>query len=154
MVSENFKNNIRRAMEIMTTGDFSDYDEIMAQDVTYRTTLGLKVQGLEGAKKLRALYADAFEDLKIEPQHIYGEGNTAVVIYKQSGTHVGEFMGIEPSNNRWEQLGCNIVTLDDDGKLVDIFDIFDQLELLVQLDAVPEAMKDLTEGLTATRPGA
>lgn len=72
------------------------------------------------------------------------------MIYKQSGTHVGELMGIEPSNNRWEQFGYNLVTLDDDERLVDVFD---QLELLYQLDAVPEDLKEISQGLTA-RPGA
>ncbi len=154
MVSKNIENNIRQAAKIMTTGDFSSYDQIMAEDATYRTGLGDKFQGLEDLKKLRELYADAFDDFTIEPQHIFGEGNRAVVIYKQSGTHVGEFMGIEASHNRWEQLGCNIVTLDDDGKLVDVFDIFDNLELLKQLDAVPKEMSELVGGVTGTRPGA
>ena len=153
MASENIEQNLRNSMDIMNTGDFSDIDKYMTEDVTYRTTLGFKVEGIDEAKEFRSLYADAFDDLKIEPQHIFVEGNKAVVIYKQSGTHVGEFMGIEPTNSRWEQLGCNIITLDDEGKIVDIFDIFDQLELLYQLDAVPQEMKELTEGLT-TRPGA
>ena len=153
MVSENAENNIRRGMEMMNTGDFTNLDQYVAEDATYRTTLGFKIQGREEFKEFQQLYADAFDNLKAEPQHIFVEGNTAVVIYKQSGTHVGEFLGIEPSNNQWEQLGCNIITLDDDGKMVDVFDIFDQLELLYQLDAVPQEMKELTEGLT-TRPRA
>ena len=153
MVSKNVENNIRRTQEMMNTGDFSDFHEVMTDNVTYRTTLSTKVQGLEGFKKIRSAYADAFENFKLEPQYIYGEGNTAVVVYKQSGTHVGEFLGIEPSNNRWEQLACAIVTVDDDGKVVDIFDLFDQLETLYQLDALPEQLKEVAEGMTR-QPGA
>ncbi len=153
MVSQNIENNIRRVADMMNTGDFTGLQELVAEDATYRTTLGFKTQGHEEFKQLRSLYADGFDNFKLEPLHIFTEGNTAVVIYKQTGTHTGEFMGIEPTNNKWDQLGCNIITLDDDGKLVDIFDLFDQLELLVQLDAVPQEMKELTEGLS-TRPGA
>lgn len=150
MVEPQLEQSIRGATQMMNTGDFSSFDDLMANDVTYRSTNGDKVQGLDGLKKLREIYSEAFEDFKIEPQQIYGENNRAVVIYQQTGTHVGEFMGVEASHNEWNQLGCNVITFDDDGKIVDVYDIFDNLELLHQLDALPDEMTDYVG--TETRP--
>lgn len=152
MVDEQqLRENIEKIFEILNTGDFSDASDVMTDDYTYRSTSGEQIQGLDGLEDFWNRYNEAFDDFRFELQDVFldVDNNKGVVLYLQSGTHTGELQGIEPSNNDMEVLISSIGTFDDDGRLVDVFDVVDTLDLMRQLDALPEGVGQLDE----TRPG-
>lgn len=153
MGTEEIKSNIRRMFNILNSQELSSVDELVTEDVTYRATSGEQVQGIEEFKQFANTYYDAFDDLEFDLEELFVQGNKAMVLYRQRGTHTGELLGIEASNNEMDLLICSIGTFDDDGKFVDVFDIFDTLELMRQLDAIPEELSELTSGLSSGQRG-
>lgn len=148
MTTEQIRENIPRAFEMFNSGDLSQLNEVFADDVTYRSTSGEEVHGIDEFKELYDSYQDAFDNLSFEIEEMFTEGNRGVLVYRQKGTHVGELMGIEPSNNDLDILYCSIGTFDDNGLLVDNYDIVDTLELMRQLDALPREVEELSSGMT------
>lgn len=153
--TQQLKENVHRLFEIFNSGDVSDIGEYLSDDFSYRSTSGEEVHGLDEFQHFFSIYNDAFDNLNFEIEEIFLHGNKGVTIYRQTGTHTGEFMGMEPTNNDTDVLYCSIGTFDDDGKLVDVYDVVDTLDLLNQLEMVPdEVTEQLTSGISATRPGA
>jgi predicted ester cyclase len=60
----------------------------------------------------------AFSDLRHEIAEQIAEGNKVVTRWTATGTHVGEFLGVQPTNERVSFQGINIYTFEGD-KLID-----------------------------------
>lgn len=148
---QQLKETMRRIMEMFSTGNLDEIDKYIAQDCSYRATSGEEAHGLDEIREFQQIYDSAFSNMEVTPEQMYVEGNRGVIIYRQKGTHTGNFQGVEASNNEMNAMGCNVLTFDDDGKIVDIYDIIDTLEVLNQLDAVPSGMPELSGA--SKRPG-
>lgn len=154
MTEQQIRDNVQRMFEIFNSDDISGIDEYMTEDTSYRNTSGEVAHGIDEFEQFWSRYNAAFDNLDIDVQEVFVEGNKAVIVYRQTGTHTGEFLGIEPSNNSMNLTGCNIATFDDDGKLVDVYDVIDTLELLRQLDALPsEVDEQLEQAVSQSRLG-
>lgn len=91
--------------------------------------------GPEGEIRLIETYRSAFPDVSIEIEEILSEGDKAAVRYIATGTHEGEFMGIEPTGNEVEVVGFEIDRVAD-GEIVESWGLFDAFGLMEQLGVV------------------
>lgn len=137
MSVEQNKETIRRLYNAINAGQMRQIDELLADDVVYRTAAGEEVHGLEGAKDFIAGYRNAFEGLELSFKDIIAEGDKVAYIYQQTGKHTGEFDGISPTNNQTDVDIMGIATFED-GKAVEFYEIYDSLRLMQQLGEVSE----------------
>ena len=109
-------------------GDVSAFDEFISPDF---------VGGRERFKGMILGFRSAFPDLKLEVHDIFGAGDKVVSRWTISGTHLGAFLGIEPTNNRISIDGIAI-DLFEAGVRVDGWAQFDKLGLLRQLGTIDD----------------
>src|SRR6188472_3456013 len=90
--------------------------EAIAEDYVNDAALPVTPTGPQGqVAVLRRIWA-AFPDARFEIEHLARDGDHVICIGTISGTHSGEFFGVEASNRRitWRQ--CHIVTTDCAGR--------------------------------------
>jgi len=89
-------------------------------------------QGREQLKQRVTLFRSAFPDIHFSQDDVVGEGDTVVVRYNFSGTHLGTFAGVEPAGRKISIMGILIAHLTD-GKIREAWSAFDSAELMKQL---------------------
>jgi steroid delta-isomerase-like uncharacterized protein len=122
--------------EVMNTGNFAPLDELFADDfLNYfpGTPAALDRAGWEHNV---TLFRTAFPDLHFTVEALVAEGDTVAVAFHVQGTHQGAFQGIAPTGHRLT-LPCHVLFRCADGKIVEDRPIFDRLDLLEQLGAIP-----------------
>lgn len=123
--------------DVATDGDIDALDEIITHDFVDHNTLGLDMSGRESAKDDIQLLREAFPDFEARVEDIIAEGDTTAMRVTLSGTHEGEFMGIEPTGNHFEIQNLVFSRLED-GKIAERWVQPDTLGMLQQLDVVPD----------------
>ena len=97
-----------------------------------------EIHGPEGfiafAQALRA----AFPDIKTTIEDMFGSDDHVAVRWSADMTHTGAGLGIPPSNRKVHVTGMTMVRFAN-GKIVAGWDNWDQLALMRQIGAVPEA---------------
>jgi steroid delta-isomerase-like uncharacterized protein len=123
--------------EVFNRGNLDVVEEIYAP-VYVGHTAGLPEQtlGPEGVKELVELYRSAFPDLHTAIEDIVAEGDKVAYRWTAVGTHRGELLGVQPSNNRVELTGITIERIED-GRIVETYNNFDQLGMMRQIGAMP-----------------
>lgn len=96
-------------------------------------------------KQLVSMYRSAFPDLSFEVHETPSDGKWAAVRWTSSGTHEGELMGIEPTEQEVSVEGIELDRVED-GQLVESRVAWDALGLLRQVGAIPEPPAQRTEG--------
>lgn len=140
MSTQDNKEIIRRVANLINSGDLSALDELYDNDVVYRSVAGEDARGIDEVRDFIIEYQEAFSDFEISLEEIIAEGDKVFILYRQTGTHSKEFMGIPASNNKMNLLIAGVVTFKN-GKVVEEFDTFDTLEFLKQLGAVSEEVR-------------
>ncbi len=79
----------------------------------------------------------AFPDVHMDVEDMIAEGDKVVARVSVSGTHQGEFMGIDPTGNRVTITGIDILRIVD-GKVVEHWGNFDDLGMLQQLGVMEQ----------------
>ena len=79
----------------------------------------------------------AFPDIQMNVEDMIAEADKVVARVSVSGTHQGEFMGIDPTGNRVAITGIDILRIAD-GKIVEHWGNFDDLGMMQQLGVIPE----------------
>jgi predicted ester cyclase len=78
-------------------------------------------------------------DMKITIEDVVANDNTCVVRWTARGTNDGELMGAPPTGRHVDITGISIDRYNADGKLVEIWDQWDNFGFMGQLGLVPEA---------------
>jgi steroid delta-isomerase-like uncharacterized protein len=86
------------------------------------------------AQQIRA----AFPDIKTTVEDVFGNDDQVAVRWSANMTHTGGDLGIPPSHRKVHVTGMTMVRIAN-GKIVAGWDNWDQLALLRQIGAVPEA---------------
>ena len=114
--------------------------ELLAPDFTSYGGAGF--QDLHGAQAFFDLwktFTAAFPDLQFHVQQIVvSDDDFAAVRGIQTGTHLGNFLGMVPATGKkvsWT--GTAIFRFDDDGKIVERWQDLDNLSLFQQLGVIP-----------------
>jgi predicted ester cyclase len=122
---------------------FNRQDPAAAADTCHREfawhggSLG-ESRGLGPFQEVLSALFFAFPDLQVEVLDAIAEGDRVVVRYALSGTHRGEFRGIEPTGRRIMGGGTSTYRMED-SRIVEEWWQPDLLALLRQMDAVPSA---------------
>jgi len=133
-LSEN-REVVRRFWEGFNSHNLEVWDEICSEkNIThYAFLLGENVD-LQRMKEITEEYLEAFPDLTSSEDDLLAEGDEVVTRMTFTGTHKGEFMGIAPSGKKISITGIFIDKLKD-GKIVEAWAEFDNLEILRQIGA-------------------
>ncbi len=136
-MSEENKAIVRRSYEAINRNDLDALGEVVASDMTDHVAAPGLAPGLEGMKQFFSSLHAAFSDLRMDAEDVIAEGDKVVTRVRISGTHRGEFMGIDPTGNRVEISGIDILRVAD-GKIVEHWGNFDDLGMMQQLGVIPE----------------
>lgn len=126
---------------IMTDGDTDHIYEVFAEEfVEHNPTLG-EIHGPDGFREyLYEPFHAAFPDLTADVEECVAEGDRVAIRVTLGGTHEGEFMGVEPTGERFEiqAMGFFHVT---DGLVTERRlqpDVYGMLQQLGVVEAPPE----------------
>ncbi len=134
-MSEDIKAIVRRWFdEVWTAGRVASIDTLMAPGCVVHG-LGAEMRGPEAFKPFHSAYRNAFPDVKINLDHIVAEGDIVAARWSGTGTHRGDGLGF-PATGKTVQLSGMTFARIQNGKLVEGWNIFDQLGMFQQLDIV------------------
>ncbi len=125
--------------EVWNNGRMEVIDEMASPDVIghgqaqHDTDIGLH-EFRNFAVGLRA----AFPDMKVVIDQTLEQGDKVVARWTSTMTHKGEFLGVAPTGKKVTITGTTIQRIVD-GRIVEGWDNWDQLGLLVQIGAVNPA---------------
>jgi steroid delta-isomerase-like uncharacterized protein len=125
--------------EVWNKGNMDAIDEMASPDAVghgqaqHDTDIGLK-EFRTFAISLRR----AFPDFNVTIDHVIEQGDKVVARWTTTMTHKGEFLGVAPTGKKVTITGTSIQRIAG-GKIVEGWDNWDQLGLLVQIGAIPAA---------------
>jgi steroid delta-isomerase-like uncharacterized protein len=125
--------------EVWNKGRMEAIDEMASPDVIghgqaqHDTDIGLKE-----FKPFVVSLRNAFPDMKVVIDHTIEQGDKVVARWTSTMTHKGEFLGFASTGKKVTITGTSIQRIVD-GKIVEGWDNWDQLGLLVQIGAVNAA---------------
>lgn len=133
MSTESNKALIRQLYEAVNTGDLDSLDAIVSDDfIEHEEFPGLPTRGPEAPKAALGMFKAAFPNLEMTADDVLADGDKVVVRGTMSGTHMGDFMGIAPTNNSFKVQYIDIIQFDD-GKATAHWGITDQAAMMQQL---------------------
>jgi len=137
MSTEESKAVMRRIIdEIWNKGDLTTVDEHIAANWVFYGPGGREVKGQEGFKQIVAMLRNAFPDLHMTIEDMIAEGDMVAVRYMMRGTFKGELMGMAPTGNQFTMTSALFIRFED-GKEVEVREIYDQLTVFQQLGVSP-----------------
>ena len=137
MSAEENKAIARRGYEAINQKNLDALDEIVASDMTDHDPAPGQAPGLEGVKQYFSSLHTAFPDVQMNIEEMIAEGDKIVARVSVSGTHQGEFMGIDSTGNRVAITRIDILRIAD-GKIVEHWGNFDDLGMMQQLGVISE----------------
>ncbi len=122
--------------EVINSGNLEKVDELVAPDhVNNDPTAPDHAPGAEGIKELISAYRAGFPDLHFETGQMFAVDGKVAHHWIMTGTHEGEFMGIEPTGNKVEAMGVEINHVEN-GKIKESWTVSDALTVMQQLGAL------------------
>jgi C-1 hydroxylase len=91
--------------------------------------------GREGLKQLIAMGLNAFPDWQETVEDIIAEGDKVWVRLSYTGTHKGDFMGLNPTDKKITSKSVDIYRIDD-GKLAEYWNVTDNVNIFKQVGAI------------------
>ncbi len=137
MSAEDNKAIVRRAYDAINRNDLDALDEMVDSDVTDHDPAPGQGSGLEGVKQYFSSLHTAFPDVQMNVDYMVAEGDKVVARVSVSGTHQGEFLGIDPTGNHVAITGIDVLRIVD-GKIVEHWGNFDDLGMLQQLGVIEQ----------------
>jgi steroid delta-isomerase-like uncharacterized protein len=120
--------------EVWSQGRVAAIDEMMSTRVVVQG-LGDNVQDIAGFKQFHTMYRSAFPDVRIQVDDVIAEGDKVAVRWSGSGTHRGNDLGFPATGTAIQFTGMTFARVEN-GKLVEGWNVFDQLGMLQQLGVV------------------
>jgi steroid delta-isomerase-like uncharacterized protein len=124
--------------EVLSKGDLDRIPELCAEDVVDHEAPPEMPQGIEGVRAFVQMFRQGFPDLRASVEDMLEDGDRIAARVKFTGTHDGEFMGVPPSGAHIEIETIDIVRVVD-GKAVEHWGVTDNLGLMQQIGAIPQA---------------
>ena len=121
-----------RYYEMWNRWDFALADELIAEDISFRGSLGVEVRGREGFKDYMRTVCAAFPDFHNHIEELVVEGDKVAVRLTYTGTHRGELFGIRPTGRQVSYAGMAIFRIVE-GRIVEGWVLGDVHGLVRQL---------------------
>jgi steroid delta-isomerase-like uncharacterized protein len=133
MHTESHKALIRRYYEALwNRWDFALADELIAESIIFRGSLGVRVQGREGFKEYMRTVRAAFPDFHNHIEELIAENGRVAARLTYTGTHRGEALGVAPTGRRVSYAGVALFRVVED-RIVEGWVLGDVHGLLQQL---------------------
>lgn len=129
----------RLMKEVWTDHDPALIDEVIAKKCVFRAR-GREFRGPKGYREFYDMYVKAFPDMSIQVNEIIGENDIVVTSYTARGQHSGSLMGIEPTGRQVKVPGMSLTRFED-GQIVDVKTLWDEMSLVQQLGVLPESFQ-------------
>jgi|SRR5579859_5036238 len=134
-MSEANKALMKRFIADYQTGyDEATLVELVAEDVVDHTPMPGLPPGRPGVKAIFDLFHAAFEGFRAEVHDMVAEGDKLVTRKSFHGKHTGDFLGI-PATGAQVRIDLIDIVRIRDGRIVEHWNVVDQLGLLRQLGA-------------------
>lgn len=130
----------RYHMDLFTKGDLSVADEILTPDfINHGAGIPPELaKGPEGAKHFAQAIRTGFgNDVKISHDEVIVQGDRVVIRWTSWGTHKGDLLGNPATDKPVKITGIDIFRVQN-GKLAELWQNWDQLQMLQQIGAIPE----------------
>jgi predicted ester cyclase len=132
-MSEQNKQLVRDLWGCLSSGDFEKMARIYHPDVAYHGSGGEERRGAGSVVDFARGYKVAFPDMTADVEQLVAEGDFVVSRTRPSGTNTGEMMGMAPTGKRvdlkWIMNMVRIV----DGRIVEEWEVFDQMDFAKQM---------------------
>lgn len=119
-------------------GNIDSAVETFAEDAVDHDPAPGQGPGREGFRTFWKTLVSAFPDAHLEPAHLVADDDHVVVALTLSGTHEGEFQGVQPTGKRIEVRGVQVGRFEN-GQIVERWGSTDQLGIMQQIGATPKA---------------
>lgn len=125
-----------RLNEASNNRDFKFIGATLSPDIIYHPPTGPDVQGFEAYMQVIQPLLIAMPDIQINIDDLIAEGNQVAMRARVTGTFTGSYQGIPPTN---QKVTIHIVSIERfvDGKLVEVWEKYDTLDLMRQLGVIP-----------------
>ena len=138
-MSEDVKARIREYWDLFNEHDADALAERVAEGAVNHNAAEGTADGPEGMRQAWGRLWCGFPDLRFELQDMLVDGNKVACIGMMSGTHEGEFTGIQPTGKSWRARHIHVLTLDDEGKMTEHLAVRDDVAMMQQLGLMPTA---------------
>jgi predicted ester cyclase len=134
---EDAKTLLRRLYDEVGAGNLGVIDELVADNfIDHEEFPGLE-PNKEGLKQFFSMLHSAFPDLRMEVHQLLADDDLASARVTATGTHEGEFMGLQPGG-RWIDVQIFDIVRISDGQVTEHWGVVDAMTMMRQLGAVPE----------------
>ena len=121
--------------EGVNRGDVDVYEEAYASGCVWHGPGQREIRGVKGLKEMVSGYLTAFPDLRMTIEHLVAEDDRLAIHWRCVGTHDGP-LGETPATGKKVDIRGHAVLRFERGKVVEEFEIFDELEMLKQIGVV------------------
>jgi predicted ester cyclase len=121
--------------DVLVGGDLGALDEIATPDYQEHDPFPGQGEGLQGLRDRVTMLKEGLA-VRFTIEDVIQCDDRLVVRWTNSGTHVGEFLGIPPTHKSFSVAGIDIYRLEE-GKLAEHWHVIDQLSMLQQLGLIP-----------------
>lgn len=136
---QNISLSKRMIEEAYNKGNLNVFDEILSNNVTvYDASLHNEKGNFKTYKEAQVNFHNAFPNMKVKIDDVFGEGDKVIVRWTATGTHTGELQGIAPTKQNVKVTGISINHFKD-GKITEIYQTWDRLGLLEQIREIEPA---------------
>lgn len=136
MATETNKQVVRRFYdEVLNSGDLDVLEQIAVANYEEHDMLPGQGTGLTGLRDRVTMLQTAFKP-RFTIEDVIAEGDRVVVRWTNSGTHVGDFLGIPATGKSVTVAGIDIYRVQD-GRMAEHWHVIDQLSMLQQLGVIP-----------------
>jgi predicted ester cyclase len=137
-MTDTLKATARRVWEeIFPACDVDALRELVDDDMVAHGSRPDEPPGFEGVKRTMLWLGRVFADQRWEIHQVIGEGDTVVVRCTHHGRHVGELMGIPPTNREVAYGYVHILRFRN-GRAIEHWSVRDDLTLMRQLGVLPD----------------
>jgi steroid delta-isomerase-like uncharacterized protein len=109
--------------------------DMLSADEVHHWGIGQKTRGIEQFLARFDAFVTAFPDVKIVPDHVFGEGDLVASHWTATATHQDPWLGVAPTGKSVVWTGANIFRIVC-GKIVESWGAADHIGLLQQLGAL------------------
>ena len=111
--------------------------QFYTEDYAYHGPGGLELRGIDQLREMIEGYFTGFPDLHMEAEQTLAEGNLMSARWRATGTHDGPLGEIQPTGRKVDISG-QIIMRFEGAKIAEEWEVFDEMEMLKQVGAIPE----------------
>ena len=123
---------VRKVIEAFNKRNLALVDELTAPDFVEHTHL---YKGREAHKQFLEMHIRGLPDFNMGIEDMIAEGDNVWVLFKVTGTHTGEFLGLAPTGKKTTFASVQIFRIVD-GKLAECRAVSDSVEFRRQLGVI------------------